>query len=490
MDLESKARALSEIEVKTLATISEGKKTIAEISEKTGMPMDSVRRALAWLKEKGMAAIGEGEEILLLNEKGIEAINKGTPEKRLIEALKKLGGKAVLQNALKESEMQANEFNAALGIAKRQSLIVFSEGNVSLTGLEKEWNSKDDYCLEKIKEKTKGKQEIPLKCLENECITTILQRGFGKTKKIEMSQNTIAEITIEGKKALEIALKLKTRSYNIFGEVPPLYIGKKQPYARFLEQVRRKLITMGFKEMETPSIVQEFYNFDVLFQPQNHPARDWASTYQLKQPKFGDLPEKKIVKAVKAAHENGASTGSKGWQYKWSEETAKKLMPAAHGTAHSARQLVKGVQSPSKYFSIARCYRPDTVDRTHLIEFNQLEGIIVGDFSFKHLLGMLKQFAEEIAHAKKVRFMPDYYPFTEPSVQMSAFHPELGWIEFGGAGMFRPEMLEPLGIKHQVLAWGLGIDRLAMFKLGISDVRELFSQKLDWLREEKMAVLD
>jgi phenylalanyl-tRNA synthetase alpha chain len=202
------------------------------------------------------------------------------------------------------------------------------------------------------------------------------------------------------------------------------------------------------------------------------------------------LPDKKFVKAVKSAHENGGGTGSTGWCYEWSEDIAKRLMPAAHGTAHSARQLIKGVEAPGKYFSIARCYRPDTVDRTHLIEFNQLEGIIVGDFSFRHLLGMLKQFAEEIAHAEQVRFMPDYYPFTEPSVQLSALHPELGWIEFGGAGMFRPEMLEPLGIKHQVLAWGLGVDRLAMFKLGINDVRELFSQRLDWLREEKMAVLE
>jgi phenylalanyl-tRNA synthetase alpha chain len=490
MDLENTAKALSEIEVKALEALAEGEKTISGISEKAGIPLDSVRRALAWLKEKEMATVGEGEETLALNEKGIEALNKGTPEKRLVEALQKLGGKAALPEAMKESGMQPNEFGAALGTAKRLSLVVFVEGKVSLTGLEKEWHSKDDEFLEQIKKKAKGKEEVPAKELGAECATAIVQRGFGKTKKVEMSAGTKAEITEIGKKALEIAQGTKNRSYNISGEVPTLYIGKKQPYARFLEQVRRKLTIMGFKEMETPNVVQEFYNFDVLFQPQNHPARGWTNTYQLKQPKVGILPDKKIVNAIKSAHENGGGTGSTGWRYEWSEDIAKRLMPAAHGTAHSARQLIKGVEAPGKYFSIARCYRPDTVDRTHLIEFNQLEGIIVGDFSFRHLLGMLKQFAEEIAHAEQVRFMPDYYPFTEPSVQLSALHPELGWIEFGGAGMFRPEMLEPLGIKHQVLAWGLGVDRLAMFKLGISDVRELFSQRLDWLREEKMAVLE
>ncbi|MCK4714616.1 MAG: phenylalanine--tRNA ligase subunit alpha, partial [Candidatus Aenigmarchaeota archaeon] len=103
-------------------------------------------------------------------------------------------------------------------------------------------------------------------------------------------------------------------------------------------------------------------------------------------------------------------------------------------------------------------------------------------------LGMLKMFAIEFADAEDVRFYPDYYPFTEPSVQLSAKHPELGWIEFAGAGIFRPEMTEPLGVKQPVLAWGLGIDRLAMCKLGIKDIRYLFSQDIDWLRKQRVTV--
>jgi len=476
MDLENTARALSEIEVKTLKALSTGKETVSVLSKKAGIPLDSVRRALAWLSEKELVKVGEGEESLVLNERGIEAKENGIPARRLANALEKAGGKAAMNEL--HGALQKNELSAALGISKRMNWVVFSDGKMELTGLEK-----DEIEIEKVLKKNPAE-------MEKEEVALIEKNGFGKLKKIEMGENTKAEILENGKKALEIASSTEKRTYNIAGEVPSLNIGKKQPYIRFLEQIRSKLINMGFNEMETPLIVQEFYNFDVLFQPQNHPARDWTSTYQLKQPKLGKLPEKKSVKAVKDAHEFGANTLSSGWGYNWSEEIAKKLMPAAHGTAHSARQLIKGVDSPKKYFSIARCYRPDTVDRTHLIEFNQLEGIIVGEFSFKHLLGMLKEFAEEIAHAKKVKFFPDYYPFTEPSVQISAKHPELGWVEFGGAGMFRPEMLEPLGIHDQVLAWGLGIDRLAMFKLGIGDLRELFSQKLDWLRDEKMVVFE
>ena len=164
-------------------------------------------------------------------------------------------------------------------------------------------------------------------------------------------------------------------------------------------------------------------------------------------------------------------------------------MPAAHGTAHSARQLIKGVETPGKYFAIARCFRPDVIDATHLIEFNQLEGFVVDEnLNFRHLLGLLKEFAVKFAGAEDVKFFPDYYPFTEPSVQLSAKHPELGWIELGGAGMFRPEMLENLGIKGQAIAWGIGIDRLAMFKLGIKDIRQLFSQDLDWLRRKELVI--
>ena len=488
MEIKQTAKALSDIEVKALKALREhGEQPLGDISKNAGIPEDSVRRALSWLLEKKLVETSGEQELVLLTGKGRHAREKGLPERILAETLKTLGKKAGIQEARQKSGLSQGEFNAALGYAKRMNWIVFSQGEIELTGIE-ETELPGEKILKSLADAgvpASGFQEEEKAALER-----MAARSLVEIKKYKMGSAARAVITSPGLKALEIASKTKARAYNISGEVPRLVIGKKQPYVRFLEQIRERLARMGFKEMKTPYIVQEFYNFDVLFQPQNHPARDWANTYQLKKPKLGKLPGKKYVKAVKDAHEFGAKTGSTGWKYKWSEEIAKKLMPAAHGTAHSARQLVEGVEVPGKYFSIARCYRPDTVDRTHLIEFNQLEGIIVGNFSFKHLLGMLKQFAEEIAHAKDVKFFPDYYPFTSPSVQLSALHPEMGWMEFGGAGMFRPEMLEPLGIKEQVLAWGLGIDRLAMFKLGISDIRELFSQRLDWLRNEKMVVLE
>ncbi|MEM4598067.1 MAG: phenylalanine--tRNA ligase subunit alpha [Candidatus Diapherotrites archaeon] len=482
--VEDIAKALSEIEVIALEALKDGSALDeSRVAEKSSLNIDSVRRALAWLGEKGLVELEKREEEqAILTEKGLKALSEGLPEEKLLGALQKLGGNADFGSLLKESGLSKIEFDAAFGKLRRNNLIVLSEERkVTLTGLEKEYFAQDK--IKQLLAEVKNFRKVDEKSPEFE---DAARRGLlERRKKIVL----FARINEKGLKAIEISKKISKREYNLDAQVQRFFLGKKQPYTRFLDEVRAKLIALGFKEMESPLIVEEFYNFDVLFQPQNHPARDWASTFRLKSPKHGKLPEEKIVNAVKGAHENGAKTGSSGWGYKWNAELARRLMPAAHGTAHSARQMVKGVEIPQKYFAIARCYRPDKIDKTHLMEFNQLEGIIVADLSFRHLLGMLKEFAEEIAGANEVRFKPDYYPFTEPSVELSAKHPGLGWIEFGGAGLFRPEVVRPLGIKCNVLAWGLGIDRLAMFKLGIDDMRDLFSTDLEWLRNHEIVRL-
>ena len=100
----------------------------------------------------------------------------------------------------------------------------------------------------------------------------------------------------------------------------------------------------------------------------------------------------------------------------------------------------------------------------------------------------MKDFAIKIAGTDKVKITPiAYFPFTEPSITAYIYHPILKkWIELFGAGMFRPEMLEPLGIKEPVMAWGMGIDRLFMIRESIKDIRQLFSYDLDYLREAKL----
>jgi phenylalanyl-tRNA synthetase alpha chain len=244
---------------------------------------------------------------------------------------------------------------------------------------------------------------------------------------------------------------------------------------------------MGFTEMTGPIVESEFWNMDALFMPQFHSARDIHDVYYTKEPVYGDIDEN-LMKKVKAAHENGFGTGSKGWQYSFDAKKTRKLVLRSQGTACSARTLAsKDLKIPGKYFGLTRCFRKDVIDATHSVDFYQTEGIIVEEgLNIRHLFGLLKMFAKEFANAQEVKIVPGYFPFTEPSCELFAKHPELGWVELGGAGIFRPEVVKPLlGKEVSVLAWGIGIDRIAMFKLGIKDIRQLFSHDLEFLKNAK-----
>jgi len=486
MELSQKVESLSEIEVTCLKALDlKELKGLDEIAGSARIPIDSVRRALEWLREKNLVeVVEEKDERLVLTAIGKSSLRKALPERLFVEALVELGGRGSLDQVHKKSQLNRPEFNVAMGIAKRNAWISVTPGKetvLELTGLEKELLD-GEYALEKVlKAVSEESRQLNEKALKEALKRTLVEAVMSVEKRARLNK--------EGEMALGMVGKVKKRSYNVHGAVPKIFIGKKQPYAQFLEQLRQKLVNLGFKEMKERLITQEFYNFDVLFQPQNHPARSWTDTYQLKQPKFGKLPDKKVVAKVKAAHENGGNTGSRGWGYKWSEEIASRLMPMAHGTAADSRQLVEGIEVPGKYFVINRCFRPDVVDASHLVEFNQFDGFIVGEgINFRHLLGILEKVAIEVGGADEVKFFPDYYPFTEPSVQLSAKHPKLGWIELAGGGVLRPEVVKPLGINVGAIAWGMGIDRLAMLKLGIKDIRYLFARDLKWLRKSKMVV--
>jgi phenylalanyl-tRNA synthetase alpha chain len=234
-------------------------------------------------------------------------------------------------------------------------------------------------------------------------------------------------------------------------------------------------------------VENEFWDMDALFMPQFHPARNIHDVYFVKEPALARKIEEPFGKRVAAAHKDGGKTGSTGWRYPFDFERTKRLILRSQGTAVSARTLASGPKIPGKYFSIARCFRYDAVDATHAPDFYQVEGIVLGeDINFKTLLGLLKLFGQEIAKAGEFQFRPAYFPFTEPSVELHVKHPELGWMELGGAGMFRPEVTKPLGVDVPVIAWGLGLDRMAMVALGIQDIRDLFSRDLDFVRTKKI----
>jgi phenylalanyl-tRNA synthetase alpha chain len=265
--------------------------------------------------------------------------------------------------------------------------------------------------------------------------------------------------------------------------------GKKHFYIEFLEMVKEILISMGFEEMFGPYIEYGFWNFDALFVPQNHPARDVQANYDLVMQNLqlgSNLPFDK-VENVKLTHLNGWKTGSIGWREKWDMAAASRRVLRSHTTAVSVRRLSEIKTTEFRYFTIDRNFRRDAIDATHLPEFQQCEGILGGrEVNLRHLFGILERFSKSLG-VDKIRFKPGYFPFTEPSVEAYVYHDKLGWIEAAPGGIFRPEVTRPLGLDTPVLAWGIGITRFALVYYNISDIRELVTQDLDEILQKQEA---
>jgi phenylalanyl-tRNA synthetase alpha chain len=279
----------------------------------------------------------------------------------------------------------------------------------------------------------------------------------------------------------------KFRRYDLTSPVPKIYGGKKHFVNQSTEYAKKIWLEMGFKEMDGPMVISGFWNFDALFTAQDHPVREMQDTFFIKN-KTAKLPEDKILTEVKKAHE-GKIQGSKGWQTNWKEEDAKRVLLRTHTTCLSIQILKKIAEQkefPAKYFALGKCFRNETVDWSHGFEFNQTEGIVVDEnANFRQLLGYLKEFFKKMGY-EKMRIRPGYFPYTEPSLEIDVFHPHhKKWVEFGGAGMFRPEVTIPIFGKHiPVLAWGPGFDRIIMEFFEITDLRDMYKNNLTKLRRQ------
>jgi phenylalanyl-tRNA synthetase alpha chain len=483
-----------------------GKATIDRLSEASGLAHAAAMRAALSLESSNLVRIRERKITrALLNEEGKLYFERKLPERRLVEALIKMGGEAAINDVLRAAHIEGEMVTIALGWLARKGWAKISQREQKIKLLREPEVGADERLLsmlgssgalviedlnDDLKEAFKVLKGRRIVEVNEEVIREVelTEEGWSLLEKgievIEEVTQLTPELIVTGKWREKHLVK-----YNIMAPAPRIWPGKKHPYLRFLDEMREKLVALGFREMNGPIVEVSFFNCDGLYMPQDHPAREIHDIYFIKDPEYGDLnPYKRFLEQVKETHENGWKTGSKGWGYKFSLLMAARLILRSHTTAVSIRTLISDdLEIPGKYFAVARCYRPELIDRTHLSEFNQVEGIVVGeDLTLRDLLGILERFAIDIAGADKVRFKPDYFPFTEPSVELSAYKEGYGWMEFGGSGIFRPEVTLPLGIDVPVLAWGLGVDRLFMMKAGIDDIRYLFTHDLSWLRGKEM----
>lgn len=276
------------------------------------------------------------------------------------------------------------------------------------------------------------------------------------------------------------------KPYNFDAEGKPTEGGYLHTLLKVREQFRLIFLEMGFEEMPTNNYVESsFWNFDALFQPQQHPARDEHDTFFLSDPEFADIPDRDYLQRVKAVHEDGGY-GSRGYRYPWSEVEAKKNILRTHTTAVSSRMLYRLAKDdefrPRKFFSIDRVFRNETLDATHLAEFHQIEGLVADrNLSLGHLKGIIHEFFKKMG-MPRLRFKPTHNPYTTPSLEIHAFHEGLKrWVEVGNSGVFRPEMIRPMGLPEDVtvIAWGLSLERPTMIKYGIKNIRDLFGHRVD-----------
>jgi len=480
----------------------------------SGLDESRLDMAAGWLTAKGLLEV-TGETVttfVSLTDTGADYREKGTPETRIIGALRE-GKQFTVKDIIQSWGLDPSEVSSAVGALKEKSVVrIVQGGNLELNP------AIDVTVYEQLLALIRqvGEQGLPeLKDFSTDQQRTVQEnfhkRGKGKgIFRITEKKDRTYSLTADGKEALHLVqargavteeasaltpemLKqgswknARFRAYNISLSPPRVSIGRKHPYREFLDYVKYQFVSMGFEEMRGPLVENEFWDMDALFMPQFHPARNIHDVYFVKEPSSCREIEAPFGKQVASAHKDGGKTGSSGWRYAFDIERAKRLILRSQGTAVSARTLASGPKVPGKYFSIARCFRYDAVDATHAPDFNQVEGIVLGtDINFRILLGLLKLFGQEIAKAKEFQFRPAYFPFTEPSVELHVKHPELGWMELGGAGLFRPEVTLPLGIDVPVIAWGLGLDRMAMIALGIKDIRDLFSTDLDFIRTKKI----
>ncbi|MEK6892140.1 MAG: phenylalanine--tRNA ligase subunit alpha [Nanoarchaeota archaeon] len=505
MEIKRLSESLNPVERK-VARVLDNFTAFHEIMKVTGLKDVEVMRALQWLQNKNVVKIKEAQkEIVSLDENGLKYKKYGLPERIFLEALDKeyplseLGKKAKLSNEELTISLGVLKSKAAIEIKKEKEIMIsitdhgkhlLKKGFLEEQFLKEEFpkelsslNAEEKFLLDNLKKRKKIVKVEQKNVVEAELTETgkkLLREKFDEDLIERVTPSLIKSGTWKGK---------KFRRFDVKVNVPSIFAGRKQHYRRFLDEVRQKFINLGFKEMDGPIVETDFWDMDALFMPQFHSARDIHQGYHIKEPKYSkELPEDKL-KNVKAAHENGFGTGSRGWRYEFNVKRTHRNILRTHDTSISARTLAsKELEIPGKYFQISRCFRYDVVDATHLPDFNQVGGFVIEEgINFSHLKSLLRMFAEEFADAKDIKIIPSYFPFTEPSAQLMVNHPDLGWMELAGAGIFRPELVKPLvGKEVPVIAWGVGLDRLAMFKLGIKDIRQLFSHDLEVLRNARV----
>ncbi len=432
-----------------------------------------------------------------LTDEGAEAAEKGLPERRAIELIQQAGG----------GGLPMGDMMGQLGAA----------GKVAVGWLKKKgWASIEQGRLVAQGEAPPGPDETLLTQLaadpdapwDEDAGAPLAQRGLvhvedfvqrsialteaGKTaaqsidaaildQAQEINQVTPAVLAAWSDWTPEQRASAQLRGFGLDADVAPRHPGKAHPLTHIIQEIRDIFVSLGFQEIMGDYVESAFWNMDALFIPQDHPARDMQDTFYLDAPATLDVADADLERG-KEIHETGGETGSTGWGPGFDPAVSQMALLRTHTTNTTVRFLAENPKQACKVFGIGKVFRKETMDATHLPEFYQIEGIVTEPgANFNMLVGLCKEFFTRMGFPE-VRFRPAYFPYTEPSMEIDVLY-NGKWMELGGCGVFRPEVTEPLDVPDPVLAWGLGLERLAMMRLGLKDIRDLYVSDIKWLQE-------
>lgn len=467
--------------------------SVEDIASRASISPDTVRRSLVELEMNRWVKVSrEKIEVFSLTPTGKEALKNGLPEELLLREIKNK------QKPLLELQQHFTTFNqnfsVAFGIAKRRNLITTTNQTgipsieITSNGLDYLKHGELFSELKNIEDgnpsihsplfvelKLRGLVESKTRTRELVSITPL---GLEVAQNIKpISQTKIAQLTPE----LIVSGKWKDatfKPYDVNIPVEENFPGRLHPLTHTMRDIRRIMVEMGFYEMSSPLVESAFWNMDVMFIPQDHPAREIQDTFYL--PGKAVLEDADLVKRVKATHEHGGKTGSRGHGYEWNPAVGMQLLLRTHGSATTYRTMAQPQKLPVKRFSIGRVFRNEAIDATHLAEFHQVDGYILAEgMNLRHLMGIIQEFYAKLG-LKEIKFKPTYNPYTEPSMEAYAYNPKLKkWVELINSGIFRPETLRPLGIDVPVISWGLGVERLAMLLHDKKTTKEVMGPEVD-----------
>ena len=413
----------------------------AEIVRRTGIDQAQVAATGNEAAERGFFEVTERtRDELVPSDGALAVVDAGLPERRAAKHLSMSSGELALAEFItwaKDSDIAPNEvfkWGPARGWLERTKgkagaqLVLTDAGRTAIDAPDDDERALrladgkpvflDDLQADGIDparvQKLLGKR-AELAKIKQRTERTYQLTAAGKTAlanlQVVRERNTLSSEDLETGNWREITL----RPYDVTLPARDVYPAKLHPLRKIMEETRRAFLEMGFHEVVSPMVESAFWNFDALFQPQDHPARDMQDTFYMLHPESAEMPDAKIVDAVKRVHEYGGDTGSEGWGYQFRTAVSQQVVLRTHTTAATIRALSKHPDPPGKFFCVGWTFRNETISFKHLPVFHQVDGIIIDEeANLASLLGTLQAFYSKMGFGR-VKFKPAFYPYTAAS---------------------------------------------------------------------------